>query len=46
MKHSKGSFVENLLQEVYDSSQNQGFSKKQQQDLNKLVVINRAALQR
>jgi len=43
-KHSKGSFIDNLLQEVYDSSQNQGFSKKQQQELNKLVVLNRAAL--
>ena len=45
-KHSRGSFVENLLQEIYDSYQNQGFSKKQQQELNKLVVINRAALQK
>ena len=45
-KHSRSSFVENLLQEVYDSYQNQGFSKKQQQELNKLVVLNRAALQK
>jgi ribosomal protein S7 len=45
-KHSKGPFVENLLQEVYDSAENQGFSKKQQQELNKLVLINRFALQR
>ena len=43
-KHSKGSFVNNFLQEVYDSFNNQGFSKKQQQELNKLVVINRSAL--
>jgi len=44
-KHSRGSFVENLLQEIYDASQNQGFSKRKQQELNKLVVLNRASLQ-
>ena len=44
-KHSRGSFVDNLLQEIYDASQNQGFSKRQQQELNKLVILNRSSLQ-
>jgi ribosomal protein S7 len=43
-KHSKNNFKKGLISEINDSSLNQGFSKKQQQELNKLVVLNRSAL--
>ena len=43
-KHSQNFVSERLIQELVDSSTNQGFSKKQQQDLNKLVIQNRSSL--
>ena len=45
-KHNKQSFNQNLVIEFHDSYKNRGLSKKQQQELNKLVVLNRAALSR
>jgi len=43
-KHNQQSFSKRLVAEVKEASLNQGFSKKQQQELNKLVVLNRSAL--
>ena len=43
-KHRSNSFIKNILAEINDSINNQGFSKKQQQELNKLVVLNRSSL--
>jgi ribosomal protein S7 len=43
-KHKTNGSSSRLLLEINDASLNQGFTKKQQQELNKLVVINRAAL--
>jgi len=43
-KHNSNSFLQNFINELSDSSGNQGFSKKQQQELNKVVVLNRSSL--
>jgi ribosomal protein S7 len=43
-KHNSTFFLQNFVNELLDSSDNQGFSKKQQQELNKLVVLNRSSL--
>jgi len=42
---SEKTFIKSCQQEVINASLNKGFSKKQQQDLYKLVLLNRAALQ-
>jgi len=45
-KHKLNSLKKRLILELTDSSKNQGLSKKQQQELSKLVILNRAALAR
>lgn len=45
-KHKLNSLKKGLVLELNDASNNQGFSKKQQQELSKLVILNRAALAR
>lgn len=43
-KHNTNFFIKNFVNELSDASINQGFSKKQQQELNKLAILNRSSL--